>query len=279
MISSTLNDFTLDIAINQYNAYFILLGLSIGSLIIQVIYGLFIGFTFTSSSIIYILIRGFLLLLSYILYIKSLKHLPIALASLIESGTLFVYLIIDWLNGSLKIDMWFLFLFLMFLYSIFLFSIDTYKYRKENIHKKIQLSSILILFLSMTFSGVEPFLIRGAHSNGANEISISIGYYLFSIPYFFRTYIKKRQISKKNTKINIDIIELIFSISVFESVYYIFGTLGYMNDLVVINAIIQEIQIFLIFILSVMIGSEKLTLKKVLAIIMGTLSVIGIYLY
>ena len=55
--------------------------------------------------------------------------------------------------------------------------------------------------------------------------------------------------------------------------------MGYVNEAAVINAIIQEIRVFLLFILSIVFGIDKLTFNKIIAIIMGILSVIGIYLY
>ena len=74
-------------------------------------------------------------------------------------------------------------------------------------------------------------------------------------------------------------IKLILLISLFEAIYSLFGTMGYVNEAAVINAIIQEIRVFLLFILSIVFGTDKLSLNKIIAIIMGILSVIGIYLY
>ena len=55
--------------------------------------------------------------------------------------------------------------------------------------------------------------------------------------------------------------------------------MGYINEVAAVNTIIQEIRVFLLFILSIIVRADKITFKKVIAIIIGILSVIGIYLY
>ena len=276
-VSNSFCDFTLDIAVNKYNMYFILFGTALGSFIIQLIYGIINGVSVTFPSLIFIIANGICMLLGYVLYVQALKRLPVALTGLIESGSLFAYLLIDFVCGYLKINLWFLFLFAMFMLSIFIFSYDTYKQKDENKIKKIKMSGILILLCSMLFYGFEPYLIRFASNVGANEVAINFGYYFFAIPFFFIMMIKnKTKESKSNYSGSI---KLILLISLFEAIYYLFGTIGYVNEAAVINAIIQEIRVFLLFILSIVFGTDKLSLNKIIAIIMGILSVIGIYLY
>ena len=276
-VSNSFCDFTLDIAVNKYNMYFILFGTALGSFVIQLIYGIINGVSVTFPSLIFIIANGICMLLGYALYVQTLKRLPVALTGLIESGSLFAYLLIDFVCGYLKINLWFLFLFTMFMLSIFIFSYDTYKQKDENKIKKIKMSGILILLCSMLFYGFEPYLIRFASDVGANEVAINFGYYFFAIPFFF---IMMKKNKTKETKSNYSgSIKLIILISLFEAVYYLFGTMGYVNEAAVINAIIQEIRVFLLFILSIVFGTDKLSLNKIIAIIMGILSVIGIYLY
>lgn len=276
-VSNSFCDFTLDIAVNKYNMYFILFGTALGSFVIQLIYGIINGVSVTFPSLIFIIANGICMLLGYVLYVQALKRLPIALTGLIESGSLFAYLLIDFVCGYLKINLWFLFLFTMFMLSIFIFSYDTYKQKDENKIKKIKMSGILILLCSMLFYGFEPYLIRFASDVGANEVAINFGYYFFAIPFFF---IMMKKNKTKETKSNYrGSIKLIILISLFEAIYYLFGTMGYVNEAAVINAIIQEIRVFLLFILSIVFGTDKLSLNKIIAIIMGILSVIGIYLY
>ena len=276
-VSNSFCDFTLDIAVNKYNMYFILFGTALGSFVIQLIYGIINGVSVTFPSLIFIIANGICMLLGYVLYVQALKRLPVALTGLIESGSLFAYLLIDFVCGYLKINLWFLFLFTMFMLSIFIFSYDTYKQKDENKIKKIKMSGILILLCSMLFYGFEPYLIRFASDVGANEVAINFGYYFFAIPFFF---IMMKKNKTKETKSNYSSsIKLIILISLFEAIYYLFGTMGYVNEAAVINAIIQEIRVFLLFILSIVFGTDKLSLNKIIAIIMGILSVIGIYLY
>lgn len=276
-VSNSFCDFTLDIAVNKYNMYFILFGTALGSFVIQLIYGIINGVSVTFPSLIFIIANGICMLLGYVLYVQALKRLPVALTGLIESGSLFAYLLIDFVCGYLKINLWFLFLFTMFMLSIFIFSYDTYKQKDENKIKKIKMSGILILLCSMLFYGFEPYLIRFASDVGANEVAINFGYYFFAIPFFF---IMMKKNKTKETKSNYSgSIKLIILISLFETIYYLFGTMGYVNEAAVINAIIQEIRVFLLFILSIVFGTDKLSLNKIIAIIMGILSVIGIYLY
>lgn len=276
-VSNSFCDFTLDIAVNKYNMYFILFGTALGSFIIQFIYGIINGVSVTFPSLIFIIANGICMLLGYVLYVQALKRLPVALTGLIESGSLFAYLLIDFVCGYLKINLWFLFLFAIFMLSIFIFSYDTYKQKDENKIKKIKMSGILILLCSMLFYGFEPYLIRFASDVGANEVAINFGYYFFAIPFFFIMMIKNKTKESKNNYSGS--IKLILLISLFESIYYLFGTMGYVNEAAVINAIIQEIRVFLLFILSIIFGTDKLSLNKIIAIIMGILSVIGIYLY
>lgn len=276
-VSNSFCDFTLDIAVNKYNMYFILFGTALGSFVIQLIYGIINGVSVTFPSLIFIIANGICMLLGYVLYVQALKRLPVALTGLIESGSLFAYLLIDFACGYLKINLWFLFLFTIFMLSIFIFSYDTYKQKDENKIKKIKMSGILILLCSMLFYGFEPYLIRFASDVGANEVAINFGYYFFAIPFFF---IMMKNNKTKETKGNYSgSIKLILLISLFEAIYYLFGTMGYVNEAAVINAIIQEIRVFLLFILSIVFGTDKISLNKIIAIIMGILSVIGIYLY
>lgn len=276
-VSNSFCDFTLDIAVNKYNMYFILFGTALGSFIIQFIYGITNGVSVTFPSLIFIIANGICMLLGYVLYVQALKRLPVALTGLIESGSLFAYLLIDFVCGYLKINLWFLFLFAIFMLSIFMFLYDTYKQKDENKIKKIKMSGILTLLCSMLFYGFEPYLIRFASNVGANEVAINFGYYFFAIPFFFIMMLKNKTKESKNNYSGS--IKLILLISLFESIYYLFGTMGYVNEAAVINAIIQEIRVFLLFILSIIFGTDKLSLNKIIAIIMGILSVIGIYLY
>jgi len=281
-ISNAFCDFTLDIAVNRYSMYKILLGTAIGSFFLQIIYGFFIGFEVTMQSLGLIFLYGVCMLFGYMFYVLSLKRLPVALTGLIESGSLFALLIIDSVIGYFKITPYFLLLFVIFVFSIYLFFSDSLKFKDEMKNKTIKLTGIFILLLSMLFYGVEPYIIKMASNSGANEIAINIGYYVIAIPYFFVMFKKSKpnsMISKKEKTNKIDVLKLIIIISIFESLYYLFGTMGYIGEIPIINAIIHEIRVFMLVILSVIARSEKMTPKKLVAIILGIGSVIAIYLY
>ena len=55
-VSNSFCDFSLDIAVNKYNMYSVLLGTTIGAFILQIIYGFINGISFTGNSLIYIVI-------------------------------------------------------------------------------------------------------------------------------------------------------------------------------------------------------------------------------
>lgn len=280
-ISNSFCDFNLNIAMNKYSTSLILLWTTIGSFGIQLIYGFIIGFSFTTESIVYVLIYGISMLLGYIFYVLALWRLPVSLVALIESGMLFIYFIVDSFCGYLKLNIYFCFLFILFMFSIFLFSFDECTTNNCFSRRKIKISGILILVVSMFFDCLEPYLIKIASNSGANEITINMGYYLFAIPLFVFLYekYKTRKRIKNDVNRNNEIIKYVLLISIFEAISYLFGTIGYINEAAAINAIIQEIRVFLLFILSIIARTDKLTLKKVIAIIIGMLSLIGIYLY
>lgn len=66
IISNSFCDFTLDVAVNKYNMYFVLFGTALGSFIMQLVYGFINGISMTFSPFIFILINGFCMLLGYI---------------------------------------------------------------------------------------------------------------------------------------------------------------------------------------------------------------------
>jgi drug/metabolite transporter (DMT)-like permease len=277
-ISNAFCDFGLDIAVNKYNMYKILLGTSIGAAILQLIYGISLGIKFTLSSLPFIFLCGLITLFGYLFYVYSLKKLPIVLISIIERGNIFFFLIIDMYLGYMKVTPYFILLFLIFILSVFMFSSESYKLKNRVKYKKVKLSGILIIFASMLLYLLEPYMIRLASSHGANEVAINLGYYLITIPYFTYMYKTNKKESNGNGKKK-NIWTYILLISLFESIYYIFGTMGYIEEAPIINIIIQELRVFILVILSVITHSDKLTPKKVIALIIGILAIVGIYLY
>lgn len=277
VISSFFNslcDFSLDIAVNKYNIYKVLLYTSIISLIFQIFYAFFIGVTFTVQAIPVILIYGVIILLGYLCYVKALQNIPIGLGALLENSDLFIVLVIDILLGNLILTSKFVLLFLLFVFSIFLFVLETNKIREEIKFKQIKSVGIIFILLSVLFYSIEPYMIKWATALGASEVAINFGYSVLAIPFFF---LKSRNLSIPNEKKDNKIMLLIILIGLFEAIYYIFGTIGYMYETPIIVNIIQEMRVVLLIILSAVFKTDKINLKKFIAIILCLISIIGIY--
>ena len=104
-LANTFCDLTLDIAVNKYQIYFVLFFTTIFSTVFQLIYGLFNQIEFSVASLPFIIIYGICTLSGYFAYAKSLTKLPVGLTVMIESGScLFLFLIIDYLLGDLKLN-------------------------------------------------------------------------------------------------------------------------------------------------------------------------------
>ena len=278
VVSSIFNsfcDFTLDIAVNKYSIYKVLLCTSIISLFFQILYAFYVGVSITTQAVPIILIYGFTILLGYLCYVKALKNIPIGLAALLENLDLFIILIIDIVFGNIILTSKFIFLFIIFIISILWFSLETNRIKDEIKFKKINFIGVVFILLSVLFYGIEPYIIKYANTLGANEVAINFGYSIVAIP-FFLFKCKKCGISTK-AKNNNNFLLLAVLIGLFEAIYYIFGTIGYIYETPIIVNIIQEIRVFLLVILSVMFKTDKMNLKKVIAILLGMVSITGIY--
>lgn len=207
-------------------------------------------------------------------YIMALKNIPIGLGALLENSDLFLVLVIDIILGNLVLTPKFVILFLLFIVSIIWFTIETNKIKDDIKFKKIRFIGIIFILLSVLFYGIEPYIIKWANTLGANEVAINFGYSIFAIPYFF---IKSRNNTKSIKRKDNKIIYLIILIGLFEAIYYIFGTIGYIYETPIIVNIIQEIRVFLLVILSAIFKTDKINLKKIIAILLGIVSIIGIY--
>ena len=150
-ISNSLCDFTLDIAINKYNTYKILFLTSIISFVLQIIYALIFGISFTYQSLPIIFLYGLIILAGYLSYIKALQNIPIGLASLLENTDLFIVLTIDIILGYIKLTNIFIILFTLFIISITWFCFETNKIKDEIKLKKINFIGIVFILLSVFF--------------------------------------------------------------------------------------------------------------------------------
>lgn len=278
VISSVFNsfcDFTLDIAVNKYSVYKVLLYTSIISLFFQILYAFYAGISISIQAIPIILVYGLIILFGYFCYINALKNIPIGLAALLENLDLFIVLIIDILLGNLILTSKFIFLFVLFIISVLWFTLETNKIKDEIKFKKVKFIGIIFIIISVLFYGIEPYIIKYANTLGANEVAINFGYSIIAIPFFFFKSKNYDKFKEKNT--NKTFIILVALIGLFEAIYYIFGTIGYIYETPIIVNIIQEIRVFLLVILSAVFKTDKMNLKKVIAIILGMISIIGIY--
>ena len=276
-ISNSLCDFTLDIAVNKYNTYKILFLTSIISFILQIIYALVFGISFTYQSLPIIFLYGLIILAGYLSYIKALQNIPIGLASLLENTDLFIVLTIDIILGYIKLTNRFIILFILFIISIIWFCFETNKIKDEIKLKKINFIGIVFILLSVFFYALEPYIIKKANSLGANEVAINFGYYFLAIPFFL--YKSSKNKDNNNTKKNKKILLIVLLIGFFEAIYYIGGTIGYIYETPIIVNIIQEIRVFILVILSFIFKTDKINLKKTLSIALGMFSIAGIYLF
>lgn len=278
VISSVFNsfcDFTLDIAVNKYSVYKVLLYTSIISLFFQILYAFYAGISISIQAIPIILVYGLIILFGYLCYINALKNIPIGLAALLENLDLFIVLIIDILLGNLILTSKFIFLVVLFIISVLWFTLETNKIKDEIKFKKVKFIGIIFIIISVLFYGIEPYIIKYANTLGANEVAINFGYSIIAIPFFFFKSKNYDKFKEKNT--NKTFIILVALIGLFEAIYYIFGTIGYIYETPIIVNIIQEIRVFLLVILSAVFKTDKMNLKKVIAIILGMISIIGIY--
>ncbi len=303
-ISNSFCDFSLDYAISKYNIYQVLFLTSFVAMIGQLIAGLVMGISFTLISIPFVLLYGAIMLGGYFSFVKAIKIMPLGLTGLIESGSMFVVLVIDIVLGYLTLTPRFLILFLIFFAAIVVFSLETnkisddskrfslkragaaflkiitFRYTKEDhIIKKVTVKGLFFILLSIFLYCTEPYLVKLASFKGANEIAINLGYCLFGVTYFFISYmreqknnpgLKKKFLSKK-------FILMAIAIGTFETIYYVFGTMSYINDIPIVVFIIQEIRVFLLVILSVIFKTDKMTTKKLIATIVAMAAVAGLY--
>ena len=273
-VSNSFCDFTLDVTVNKYFIYEVLLYTSIVSLFFQILYTFHSGFSITFQAIPIILIRGVIILFGYLCYVNALKNIPIGLAALLENLDLFIVLIIDVIFGNLILTSKFIFMFLLFVISILWFTMETNKIKDEIKHKKINFIGIVFILISVFAYVVEPYIIKYASILGANEVAINFGYSTIAIPFFFFKF-KTFKGTKENR--DIKLLYLVILIGLFEAIYYIFGTIGYIYETPIIINIIQEIRVFLLVILSVIFKTDKMNWKKFVAIFLGMISIMGIY--
>lgn len=281
-ISNTFCDSTLDFAINKYKRYKVLLWTCFFAFIGQILFGLGMGFIVTPSSLPFIALYGVVIICGYLCFARALETIPIGLAGLLGSINLFMIFIIDIFLGYIVLTPYFIGMFALFLFSIILFTKETYKLRYEVKFKKLSYHGIIFMALSNLCYMFEPYIIKLASVQGANEIAINIGYYALALPYFYYKSLKhkgkrvRRKSEEENTIGNF--ITLCVLIGIFEAFYIVFSTMSFVDEAPTIVSVIQELRVFLLFLLSVVFKTDTFSFKKGVAMIIGMGAIIGIYL-
>lgn len=207
-------------------------------------------------------------------YIKAIQTLPIGLANLIDSGSIFIILICDIFLGYIKPKPIFFFLFLLFFLSIYIFSYETNKMKEEITNKKIDLKGIFILITSTIFYASEPYFIKLASSKGANEFGINLVYYLIALPLFYILYRKnKKNMPNISKKEKISFFKQVSILGVIYAITSLLYMLAYIGETPIIITLITKLQLFLVVIISVLRKTDKMNWKKVASLFIGVLSI------
>lgn len=273
---NALQDAVLDYSVNKFNYHKVLLLTSMVAMIVQASFGVFRDIVISLPSLPFVVIHALVILIGYICFIKSLKYIPVALVGLIEASSLFLTFIIDAIIGYIDISLYFTVLLALFIFSIFLFSDNA----EENGVKKIRPIGFVFVLLSVLFYLFAPYLIKIAQTKGANDVSINLGYYFMAVPYFWyqcHKYNRNKKVApEKQTWWN-NLYFLCLLIGILEAVYYEFETISFINDIPTVVVVISQMRVFLLFTLSVIFKTDSFSFRKLSALILGCLSVIGIY--
>lgn len=276
-ISNSFSDAVLDYAVNKFNYHTVLFFSTATAFVLQLLYGLMNGIEATGASVPYLALHAVFILVGYICFVKALEYLPLGLVGLIESSNLFITFFIDSQIGYIHVTPYFLFLFATFIFSVALFSKDCISGENSCI-KDIRPRGFVWVLGSVAFYVTAPYLIKISGNLGANEIAVNLAYYITAIPYFAYKCLSSSDTSAKITSRRRSYFwPIVLLIGVLESIYYILETFSFINDVPTIVMIIEQMRIFLVFILSVLFKMDKITIRKTIALILGTLSVIGVY--
>ena len=239
------------------------------------IFSLFNNITMSIISFLVIIIYALAMALGDFCYAKAIQTLPIGLANLIDSGSLFLILLCDIFLGYIKPKLIFLILFAIFLISIYVFSYETNKMKNEITNKKIDLKNIFILITSTIFYASEPYFLKLATSKGGNEYGINLVFYLVTITFYYvlfhyekKKYKLEKIKEKKTFFYNILLLGLIYAIT------SILSTIAYASSTPVIVGLIMKLQVFIVVIISVIRKTDKMNLKKVISLVVGIMCIV-----
>ena len=208
-------------------------------------------------------------------YAKAIQMVPISLANLIDSGSLFIILICDVCLGYIKPKFIFILLFCIFFLSVYIFSKETDKMKEEITNKKVNLKGIFILITSTIFYASEPYFIKLANAKGANEFGINAAFYFIAIPFYFLWIKLKKQplldVKKEERK---SFFKDMIILAVLYAITDILALTAYVGETPILVSLIFKLQVFFIVILAVIRRTDKMNWKKTLALIVGMISII-----
>lgn len=208
-------------------------------------------------------------------YTKAIQTLPLGLANLIDSGSLFIILVCDIALGYIEPKPIFLLLFVIFFIAIYVFSYETNKMKSEIKNKKINLKNIFILITSTIFYASEPYFIKLASSKGANEFGMNLMYYIVAVPCFYYLYKRhKEKIPHLTKKKKTEFLKLTLITGLIFAVTGVLNQLAYIGSTPVLITLIMKLQLFLVVIISVISKTDKMNWKKVVSLIIGVLCII-----
>lgn len=210
-------------------------------------------------------------------YAVAIQTLPIGLANLIDSGSLFLILLCDLFLGYIKPKLIFLILFAIFFVSIYVFSYETNKMKNEITNKKIDLKNIFILITSTIFYASEPYFLKLATSKGGNEYGINFVFYLVAIPIYYFLFLKEKKkngIEEKTKKEKKTFFGNVLLLGFLYSITTILSAVAYANGTPVIITLLMKLQLFIVVIISVIRKTDKMNFKKTISLLVGVICIV-----
>lgn len=241
------------------------------------IFSLFSSIEMSIISFCVIILYAFAMVGGDFCYAKAIQTLPIGLANLIDSGSLFLILLCDIFLGYMEPKLIFLILFAIFFVSVYVFSYETNKMKNEITNKKIDLKNIFILITSTIFYASEPYFLKLATSKGGNEYGINLVFYLVAIPIYYVLYLhekKKYGIEKMEGKAKKTFFGNILLLGLIYAITSILSTLAYASGTPIIITLIMKLQLFIVVVISVFRKTDKMNFKKVISLLIGVICIV-----
>lgn len=240
------------------------------------IFSLFSSIEMSIISFFVIILYAFAMVGGDFCYAKAIQTLPIGLANLIDSGSLFLILLCDIFLGYIEPRLIFLILFAIFFVSIYVFSYETNKMKHEITNKKIDLKNIFILITSTIFYASEPYFLKLATSKGGNEYGINLVFYLVAIPIYYALYQhekKKYGVEKIEGKEKKTFFGTIVVLGIIYAITTILTAVAYANGTPIIITLIMKLQLFIVVVISVFRKTDKMNFKKIISLLVGVICI------